>query len=100
MTGHVFHPGHHALHGITVVVETSGTLTYVGRFDTEDERGVHLIGASLHDASVEPMPLPEFLRTTMEFGVKVDRPHLVVPSAQIRRISPLNELSSGLPDAV
>ena len=33
MTGFVLHPGHHELHGITVVVETVGPLTYVARFD-------------------------------------------------------------------
>jgi putative YphP/YqiW family bacilliredoxin len=35
----LFHPGHHELHGITVVIETHGSRTYVGRFDSEDQQG-------------------------------------------------------------
>jgi hypothetical protein len=51
MSGHVFHPGHAELHGITVVLETSGSLTYVGRYDKEDDGAVHMHDVGVHDAA-------------------------------------------------
>ena len=56
MSGHVFHPGHSELHGITVVVETNGSLTYVGRYDSEDERGVHMLDVGVHEALRRRLP--------------------------------------------
>ena len=90
MTGFVFHPGHHELHGITVVVETTGGTTYVARFDTQDERGVHLLNVAQHDPSAG-QPLDEFLARTRKFGVKAERKHLVVPSGEVARIRRLVE---------
>ena len=49
--GHIFHPGHAELHGITVVVETHGARTYVGRYDREDELGVHMLDVGVHEGS-------------------------------------------------
>ena len=61
MAGHVFHPGHSELHGITVVVETHGPRTYVGRYDSEDERGVHMLDVGIHEEPVEG-PKEEYIR--------------------------------------
>jgi hypothetical protein len=83
--GHVFHPGHHELHGITVVVETGGSRTYVGRFDHEDAAGVHLLDVAVHDdpggGSRE-----EYLERTARYGVRAERKHVVVPRAEIATI--------------
>ena len=42
LSGRPLHSDRHELHGITVVLDTQGAGTYVGRFDSQDERGVHL----------------------------------------------------------
>jgi hypothetical protein len=79
------------LHGITVVVETKGPLTHVGRFDTEDETGVHLLNVGTHDAAAGGSK-EDYVRRSVEFGVRAERPHLVVPRqdvARIRRLVPL-----------
>ncbi len=86
--GHVFHPGHHELHGITVVVETNGPQTYVGRFDHEDQSGVHLLDVGVHDASAGG-GRDEYLERTARFGVRADRKHLTVPRAAIAAITRL-----------
>ncbi len=86
MTGFVLHPGHHELHGITVVVETTGPLTYVARFDSQDEQGVHLLNVAVHDRGAAGPTLEEFLARSMKFGVKAERKHLLLPSDQISRI--------------
>jgi hypothetical protein len=82
---HVFHPGHHELHGITVVVEANGSRTYVGRFDHEDEVGVHLLDVGMHDAG-SGVTRDDYLERTARFGVRADRKHLVVPRAEIAAI--------------
>jgi hypothetical protein len=86
--GHVFHPGHQELHGITVVVETAGPYMYIGRFDHEDEAGVHLLDVGMHDAS-GTSSRREYIDRTMRFGVRSDRRHLTVPRAEITAIKRL-----------
>ena len=86
--GHVFHPGHHDLHGITVVLQTTGPHTYVGRFDHEDESGVHLLDVGMHDASGGARR-EEYLERTLRFGVRADRKHVIVPRAEIASITQL-----------
>lgn len=92
MTGFVLHPGHHELHGITVVVETLGPVTYVARFDTADESGVHLLNVAVHDRGAAGPPLDEFLARTRKFGVKAEKKYLLLPTDQIRRILKLSDL--------
>lgn len=78
---------------MTVVVETSGVLTYVGRFDTEDSAGVHLLDVGVHDAGSGDTR-EEFVRRSARFGVRTDRKYLVVPRAQVARITRLGEVES------
>ncbi len=93
MTGHVFHPGHHELHGITVVVETRGPRTYVGRFDSADERGVHLLDAGVHEAS-SGVSREEFVRRSAKFGIRANQRRALVPGAEVLRITPLGEVTT------
>lgn len=89
VAGHVFHPGHQELHGITVVLETHGARTYVGRFDSEDEHGVHLHDVGVHDAAAAGLSKEEFLRRCDRFGIRSEHRDLLVPAhavASIRRL--------------
>jgi len=90
VSGHVFHPGHHALHGITVVLQTTGTKTYVGRFDAQDDGGVHLLDVAVHEGGDPASSRDEFLRRTLKFGVRVERKHVLVPSSEVATIVPLS----------
>lgn len=72
-----------------MVVETTGPLLYVGRFDREDQEGVYLIGASIFDPGATDQTREDFLARTVKFGVRVDRPHLIVPPGAIKGITPL-----------
>jgi hypothetical protein len=91
MSGHVFHPGHAELHGITVVVETGGSLTYVGRYDSEDERGVLMLDVGVHDAEAAGVPKEEYVRKSAKFGIRSDHKRLVVPAAEVTRITRLSD---------
>jgi len=89
---HVFHPGHHDLHGVTVVLETTGPLTYLGRFDTQDERGMHLLDVAVHDATGGAASKEEFIRRSAKFGIRAERKHVVVRTEEVARIRRLGEI--------
>ena len=92
MSGHVFHPGHSELHGITVVVETTaGDAVYIGRYHEETDRGVLLHDVAEHRDAVGSVSRSEFLKRTLKFGVRAQHGHLVIPSADVARISRLVE---------
>lgn len=93
MSGHVFHPGHHELHGITVVLQTTGTRTYVGRFDSEDPRGVLMHDVAVHDAAAGGPSWEEFLRRSAKFGIRADQKDVLVPGDQVVRITRFAELA-------
>jgi hypothetical protein len=78
---------------VTVVVETTGSLTYVGRFDTEDQSGLHLLDVGLHDSATGGTR-EEFVRRSARFGVRADRKHLIVPRGEVSRITRLGDIES------
>jgi hypothetical protein len=92
MSGHVFHPGHAELHGVTVVLETHGSRTYVGRYDSEDERGVHMLDVGIHEPSAD-LTKEEYLRKSAKFGIRTDHKHIVIPANQVARITRLGEMA-------
>ena len=93
MSGHVFHPGHSELHGITVVVETKDQSLYVGRFHEETDRGVVLHDVAVHRPGQAESPRGEFMRRTLKFGVRAEHRHLVIPAAEVGRLSKLVDWS-------
>lgn len=92
MTGHVFHPGHHELHGVTVVLETHGLTTYLGRFDTQDESGVHLLDVGVHQATPEGQSKEEYIRRSARFGIRPEQKRVVVPLAEVASIMRLADI--------
>ena len=75
---------------MTVVLDTVAGETYLGRFDSEDERGVHLLDVGKHDGSGER---DDFLRRSAKFGIRVEQKHMVLPAASVAKITPLGELA-------
>ena len=55
MTGHVFHPGHDELHGVTVVVSGASGRTYVGRWHEKGARGITMRDVAIHDPKSTPI---------------------------------------------
>ena len=76
-----------------MVIETRGPLTYVGRFDTEDDAGVHLLNVGVHDAAAGGST-EDYVRRSARFGVRAERPHLVVPRQEVVRITKLVDLEA------
>ena len=88
MTGHVFHPGHEELHGVTVVVNGASGRTYVGRYHERGSRGVVLHDVGVHDPA-SGVPRDEWMTRLRKFGIKVDHRTLVVPEDEAGEIERL-----------
>ncbi len=91
MTGHVFHPGHAELHGVTVVVETLSEVLYVGRYHEMTPKGLLLHDAAEHRPDGDKISREEFMARTLKFGVRADHRNLVLPAGEVRRITRLVE---------
>lgn len=89
MSGHVFHPGHHDLHGITVVVDTVGPRTFIGRFDRIEDGRIQLLNVAPHDPAAGSRD--EFVRRSHKFGVPAALGHLALPESDVTAILPLSE---------
>jgi hypothetical protein len=92
----IFHPGHHELHGVTVVLEARNGRTYVGRFDSQDDRGVHLLDVGIHEggAGDGENSRKEYLRRTLKFGVRAEHKHVLVPAEDVAGITRLAEMDT------
>jgi hypothetical protein len=94
-TGHVFHPGHADLHGITVVVELQAGGLYVGRYHEETPSGLLLHDAAQWTPGSATATPAEFVARMLKFGVRADHRHVVVPGADVRQVTRLVEWSAG-----
>ncbi len=90
MSGHVFHPGHEELHGITVLLEGRSGRLYVGRYHERVATGVLLHDAGIHDPA-SGVSREDYLRKTLKFGVKAEHKSLVVPIEEVGEIRKLGD---------
>jgi hypothetical protein len=90
LSGRPLHTDRHELHGVTVVLDTRESATYVGRFDSQDEHGVHLFAVGVYDPAQGTRD--DYLRRSVKFGIRVDRPELTVASSEVTQITPLGQL--------
>ena len=89
-----FHSDKGQLHGMTVVVETTGTRVYVGRCDEENGRGILLLDADHHDEDENGRTNREYLQLAVKYGVfkRHDRVH--VARAEIASVARLGALDA------
>lgn len=89
--GGVFHPGHDALHGITVIVFTKGPRTFVGRWDAKEGGYVVMNGVGLHETGRDALGREEWLANTKKYGIAVSAPRMTIPEADITSVVKLGE---------
>jgi len=92
MSGHVFHPGHEELHGITVVVNDHAGRTLVGRYHEQTPRGLALHDVAVHDPSTSSLSRAEWLGRQRKFGVQVAHRLVIVAATEARSLQRLAEL--------
>jgi hypothetical protein len=88
-----FHQGRSELHGITVVVDTTGPEIFVGRCDDEDERGIILNDVDVHRDGENGRSKEEYVRRAAQLGVWKKHDHLLIPRDRIASVRRLGELS-------
>ena len=81
------------LHGITIVVETSGPRTYIGRCFEESERGVVLLDVDYHDSQEHEKSKDEYLDRVVKFGQWKKLDQFVVPNDEVVSIRKLADLA-------
>ncbi|MES2305035.1 MAG: hypothetical protein V4558_05985 [Gemmatimonadota bacterium] len=85
MSGHVFHPGHDDLHGITVVVTGASGKSYLGRWHEKGNRGVVMKNVAIHDPATGPT-LDEWLAKQAKFGIASTEKMYIVPSDEFASV--------------
>ncbi len=87
-----FHHDKHALHGITVVVDTDGPEVYVGRCDDLDDERLILLDADVHRDGEDGRSNQQYLERAAQLGVWARHRRLVLPRARVTSVRPLGEL--------
>ncbi|HKU59988.1 MAG TPA: hypothetical protein VJQ44_02135 [Gemmatimonadales bacterium] len=90
LSGRPLHHDRHELHGVTVVLDTRSAETYVGRFDSQDQRGVHLFDVGVFDPAHGTRD--DYVRRSAKFGIRVDRPQLTIDASDVAVITPLGQI--------
>ncbi len=90
MSGHVFHPGHDELHGVTVVITGTSGRTYVGRWHERNARGVVMHDVAIHDPGMAPFDRDTWLERQRKFGVSATEKHLILPADEAGAITRLD----------
>ena len=87
-----FHHDAHALHGITVAVDTKGPRVFVGRVDTIDAQGVVLLDVDVHDEAAGGTSKADYLKQAAKFGTWKKHERVVVPTADVASVTRLGDL--------
>ena len=88
-----FHDDKGELHGITVVVKTTGPRVWVGRCDTQTDEGIVLLDADHHDEGENGQTNEEYLGFAAKYGVFKKHDRVAVPAAEIAAVQRLGEIS-------
>lgn len=87
-----FHEGKSELHGITVVVDTSGDEIWVGRCDNMDDHQIVLLDADVHRDGDGDRSKGEYVRRAAQLGVWKQFERVVIPQASVVSVHRLGDL--------
>ena len=80
------------LHGITVVVDTTGTELYIGRFFEQRSEGILLLDVARHTDGAGGVSKQQYLRTAARYGQWKERDQVMVPLSKIRSVTRLADV--------
>lgn len=87
-----FHQNKGELHGITVVVETTGPDLFVGRCDTVTDDAVILLDADVHREGTDDRSREEYLKRAVQFGVWKKHDRLAIARSSVKSLRRLGEV--------
>jgi hypothetical protein len=88
-----FHDDMGELHGITVVVDTNGSMVYIGRCHEMDDERIVLLDLDEHEDGQDGDSKQEYIRRAARVGVWKKRNRLVIPWARVASVQRLGEIS-------
>ncbi len=88
-----FHDDMGELHGITVVVDTHGSMVYIGRCHEMDDERIVLLDLDEHEDGQDGDSKQEYIRRAARVGVRKKRNRLVIPWARVASVQRLGEIS-------
>ena len=87
-----FHHDTHPLHGITCVVDTQSPRVYVGRVDSADARGIHLLDVDVFDEKPGGETKAQFVARTARVGPWKRHDRVTVPVAEVASVTRLSDV--------
>jgi hypothetical protein len=87
-----FHQNRGELHGITVIVDTTGPEIFVGRCNDEDDRGIFLFEADVHHDGEGGRSKEEYVRRVSQLGFWKKHDQLMIPREKIASVRKLSEV--------
>jgi hypothetical protein len=86
---HARHADKGDLHGITVVVDTTGAELYIGRFFEQRDDGIVLLDVARHRDGANGVSKSKYVETAARFGQWKEFEQVVVPLPEVRSVSRL-----------
>lgn len=87
-----FHQGKSDLHGITVVVDTTGPEVFVGRCDDMDDRGIILHDVDVHRDGEGGRSKDDYVKRAAMLGIWKKYDALMIPNEKIASVKRLGEV--------
>ena len=87
-----FHQGKSELHGITVVVDTTGPEVFIGRCDDETGEGIILQDVDVHRDGEGGRSKEEYVKRAAMLGVWKKHDRLFIPGDRIASVRRLGEV--------
>lgn len=89
-----FHTNPHALHGMTVVVETQGSKVYVGRCEDVDDVRVLLLDTGVHEEGTGGRTRQDYVQQAARFGVWATVDVVAIPRRDIVHLRRLADIET------
>lgn len=88
-----FHQNRSELHGITVVVDTTGPEIVIGRCDDEDDQGIILNDADIHRDGEGGRSKEDYVQRAAQFGIWKKYDRLMIPREKVASVRRLGEIA-------
>ena len=89
-----FHDDHGELHGITVVVDTTGARVVIGRCHEQRETGILLMDVDVHEEGDNGLSKDEWVRRAAKFGHWNRHRKVEVPADEIVSVRKLGDVEA------
>ena len=86
-----FHQNRGELHGVTVIVDTTGPEIFVGRCNDMDDRGILLFEADVHNDGEGGRSKEDYVRRVSQLGFWKKYDRLLIPTDKIASVRRLSE---------